>query len=173
MTPDTRLFLRPRHVALPTPAAVSLALLTRCARSAALGATGENRAGHRAHGLRPCRQRHLLRVRPSRARCRSARRRRTNPVTDSLTSTTDYNGWTTIDAGVQPHTLAGTAGSPVILATIEQRIHRSVDNGQTWTKPADSPVLLLVAFAETQSGSELTTHAPINLSFPESFSVRP
>lgn len=35
MTPDTRLFLRPRHVALPTPAAVSLALLTGCAQPAA------------------------------------------------------------------------------------------------------------------------------------------
>ena len=219
MTPNTRPSLRPRHRALLTTAAVSLAFLTGCTQPAALETGNETDppgpishihsisvdpdSGHlilAAHeGLFEVTPEQVEKIGPTIdlmgftptengtyyasghpgpgtdlpdpvGLIRSTNRGETWQAVSlegesdfhaltitgngllgydgTLKSTTDYNEWTTIGAAIQPHTLAGTAGSPVVLATTEQGIQRSEDNGQTWTKPADSPVLLLAAFAD-------------------------
>ena len=65
-----------------------------------------------------------------------------------LRITGDLESWTTADTDLQPHNLAGTSLSPVVLATTEQGVQRSDDGGKTWDIPADAPVLLLTTFAD-------------------------
>lgn len=65
-----------------------------------------------------------------------------------LRITADLESWTTANTDIQPHSLAGTSLSPVVLATTEQGVQRSDDGGKTWELPADAPVLLLTTFAD-------------------------
>ena len=65
----------------------------------------------------------------------------------SLRVTGDRETWETVDTDIQPYNLAGTPLAPVVLATTEQGVHRSVDGGKNWALPADTPVLLLTALA--------------------------
>jgi hypothetical protein len=73
-----------------------------------------------------------------------------------LRLTEDLKTWRTLDAGFHPYSLAGTATSPVVLATTEQGVRRSSDGGKTWSSTEGGPVLLLTAFADDATAAGIT-----------------
>lgn len=65
-----------------------------------------------------------------------------------LRSTTDGKNWQELDPRIQPATLAADPNGSVLLATTEQGIWRSVNDGKTFSAPVPgAPVLQYVALA--------------------------
>lgn len=69
----------------------------------------------------------------------------------TLRTTTDGKEWSDAETQIQPANLAASVDGPIVLGTTEEGVQRSSDGGTTWTLPADSPVLLLTAFADADT----------------------
>lgn len=56
--------------------------------------------------------------------------------------------WEPADAGFAPYQLAGTPRDSIVLATTEEGLQRSTDDGATWSAVPDAPLLMLTALSE-------------------------
>jgi photosystem II stability/assembly factor-like uncharacterized protein len=65
----------------------------------------------------------------------------------TLRTSSDGATWTSLRALVQPFALTSSPDGAVLLATSEDGTVRSGDAGRTWSRIADAPLLLLVAWA--------------------------
>jgi photosystem II stability/assembly factor-like uncharacterized protein len=81
-----------------------------------------------------------------------------------LRMTKDLENWTTAETGIQPYSLAGTPTSTVVLATTEEGVKRSSNGGKTWSPPANSPVLLITAFASDSTAVGVAPDGTVQIS---------
>ncbi len=82
----------------------------------------------------------------------------------TLRRTTDGKEWSEIGTQVRPANLAASVDGPIVLATTEEGVQRSTDNGATWALPPDSPVLLLTTFADADTVVGLSPEGAVHLS---------
>lgn len=81
-----------------------------------------------------------------------------------LRITADGQDWTTVQTPIRPVSLAGSPTSPVVLATTEQGVQRSVDGGATWALPANAPLLLFTAFADPTTAVGVAPNNTVHVS---------
>ena len=65
-----------------------------------------------------------------------------------LLASADGKAWEAVEQGFGPYNLAGTPRGSVVLATTEEGLRRSSDQGVTWSTVPDAPLLLLTALSE-------------------------
>ncbi|MFT4470839.1 F510_1955 family glycosylhydrolase [Arthrobacter sulfonylureivorans] len=78
--------------------------------------------------------------------------------------TKDGRSWTTIKADFQPFALAGSPTGAVVLATTEQGLQRSGNGGTTWEQPANAPLLVFTAFADSATVAGVATDNTVHIS---------
>ncbi len=76
----------------------------------------------------------------------------------ALRTSADGKAWSTLSPPVTPFALAGAPGSPLVLATSEDGLVRSVDAGATWSR-VDAAPLLQVAAVVDEAGAVGVTPA--------------
>lgn len=63
----------------------------------------------------------------------------------------DGTEWEAAEADFQPYHLAGASRDSTVLATTEEGLQRSTDDGATWSAVPDAPLLMLTALSEGQA----------------------
>jgi hypothetical protein len=66
----------------------------------------------------------------------------------TLIASPDREAWAPLAIPAEPHTLAAAPDGGQVLATTEQGLLRSTDDGATWVLDADAPLLQVVAWAD-------------------------
>nr|WP_299165589.1 sialidase family protein [uncultured Arthrobacter sp.] len=65
-----------------------------------------------------------------------------------LRTSEDGMAWEPVGQQIQAFNLAATSRDSVVLATTEEGLQRSTDNGATWAAVPDAPLLMLTALSE-------------------------
>lgn len=63
----------------------------------------------------------------------------------------DGTSWESVDEQIPAFNLAATPRDGVVLATTEEGLQRSADNGETWAAVPGAPLLMLTALSEEQA----------------------
>ncbi|MGN5732470.1 F510_1955 family glycosylhydrolase [Arthrobacter psychrochitiniphilus] len=74
-----------------------------------------------------------------------------------LWTSADGLTWTTSTASFAPAVLAGNPATPIVLATTQEGLQRSIDSGRTWSAVPGAPLMQFVSFA---TGTATTGPAP-------------
>jgi hypothetical protein len=83
---------------------------------------------------------------------------------DTVRATPDGKTWSQGEQISQPMTLAAAPDGSQVLATTEQGVLSSADQGRTWVKVASAPLLLLTTWADSKTVVGVTPEGGIVLS---------
>ncbi|MEO2097223.1 MAG: F510_1955 family glycosylhydrolase [Brachybacterium sp.] len=82
----------------------------------------------------------------------------------TLRLTPDGQEWSEVDEQIQPAHLAASPQDPVVLATTEPGVQRSIDGGRTWELPEGAPVLLVTGFADADTAVGVDPEGAVHVS---------
>lgn len=82
----------------------------------------------------------------------------------ALRISADGQEWTEVPDQIKPANLAALPDSKVVLGTTEEGVQRSEDGGHTWTLPENAPVLLMTAFADSETAVGVTPDGQVHIS---------
>lgn len=82
----------------------------------------------------------------------------------ALRATADGRSWTDGNLDAEPRTVTGSAGGSTALATTQEGLMRSTDDGATWREVDQAPWLLMAAFGDGDTVAGLTPDGQVHTS---------